>query len=134
QPAERPAPDARQRALLDRYVRAWEEADLDGFVALLREDAVVSMPPWPHRYRGPEAIGAFFTWVRGLHGPGPDTYTFVPTAANRQPAFAVYLHGRPHAIQVLTIREGEIAAVVAFRDARLFARFGLPAELPAPAR
>ena len=134
QPAERPAPDDRQRALLDRYVRAWEDADLDGFVALLREDAVVSMPPWPHWYRGREAIGAFFTWVRGQHGHGPDTYAFVPTAANRQPAFAIYLHGRPHALQVLTIREGRIAAVVAFRDTRLFAAFGLPAGLPAPAR
>lgn len=131
-PAERPAADDRQRALLDRYVRAWEEADLDGFVALLREDAVLSMPPWPHWYRGPEAIGEFFTWIRARHGPGPDTYAFLPTAANRQPAFGVYLRGRPHAIQVISIAEGRISAVVAFRDTRLFDRFGLPAEVPAP--
>jgi len=46
QPTTQPAPDDRQRALLERYVRAWEDADLDGFVALLRDDAVLSMPPW----------------------------------------------------------------------------------------
>jgi RNA polymerase sigma-70 factor (ECF subfamily) len=45
-PSAPPAPNDRQRALLDRYVRAWESADVDGFVALLREDATVSMPPW----------------------------------------------------------------------------------------
>jgi RNA polymerase sigma-70 factor (ECF subfamily) len=127
QPAEQARPDDRQRALLDRYVRAWEDADLHGLVALLREDAVFSMPPWPHWYRGRDAIGAFFTWVRGQHGHEPGIYTFVPTAANRQPAFAVYLRGGAHAIQVLTVQDGGIAAVVAFRGPRLFAAFGLPA-------
>jgi len=132
QPAERPAPDERQRALLDRYVRAWEESDLDGFLALLREDAVMSMPPWPHWYRGREAIGELFTWVHARHAAG--SYAFVPTAANRQPAFAMYLSGRPHDITVLTVRDGAVAAIVAFLDTRLFASFGLPAELAAPAR
>jgi RNA polymerase sigma-70 factor (ECF subfamily) len=134
QPAERPVTDDRQRALLDRYVRAWEDADLDAFVALLREDVVFSMPPLPLEYRGRQAVGDFFTWVRAQHGRAPGTYTFVPTAANRQPAFAVYLQGRPHTIQVLGIRDGSIGAVVAFRDTRVFAAFGLPAALPAPAR
>jgi len=44
QPAAGPAPDERQRPLLERYIRAWESKDLDAFVALLKEDAVLSMP------------------------------------------------------------------------------------------
>jgi RNA polymerase sigma-70 factor (ECF subfamily) len=136
-PSAPPAPDERQRAILDRYVRTWENGDLDGFVALLREDAVLSMPPWPQWYRGPRAIGAFFVWARGLHGGGAaPPFTFVPTGANLQPAFGVYVPGpdgrerQAHTIQVLTLRDDAIASVVAFRDVRLFAAFGLPAVLP----
>jgi RNA polymerase sigma-70 factor, ECF subfamily len=51
-PAASPVPDDQQRALLERYVRAWEGADLDGFVALLKEDAVLSMPPYRQWYLG----------------------------------------------------------------------------------
>jgi RNA polymerase sigma-70 factor, ECF subfamily len=65
-----PASDA-QRALLDRYVRAWETTDVDGFTALLKEDAVMSMPPWKQWYRGRAAIAAFFgrTGRPGGHAP-----------------------------------------------------------------
>ncbi len=135
-PSAQPAPDDRQRALLDRYVRAWEGGDLDGFVALLREDAVLSMPPWRQWYRGREAIGAFFAWAVERHGPGPTPFTLVPTAANRQPAFGLYVREpegperRAHTIQVLTLDGDGIGALVYFRDARLFAAFGLPAVLP----
>src|SRR5262252_4448331 len=55
-PGALPPQDERQRELLDRYVRVWDAADVDGLVALLREDAVIAMPPWPHWYRGHEAI------------------------------------------------------------------------------
>jgi RNA polymerase sigma-70 factor, ECF subfamily len=138
-PSAQPAPDDRQRALLDRYVRAWEGADLDGFVALLREDAVLSMPPWCQWYAGREAIGAFAVWAWRRHGGAPAPFTLVPTGANRQPAFALYVRGpegperRAHTIQVLTLQDDAIAALVYFRDARLFAAFGLPAVLPAAA-
>ena len=54
-----------QRALLDRYVRAWETTDVDGFTALLKEDAVMTMPPWKQWYRGPAAIAAFFGRTAG---------------------------------------------------------------------
>jgi RNA polymerase sigma-70 factor (ECF subfamily) len=135
-PSAQPAPDDRQRALLDRYVRAWEGGDLDGFVSLLKEDAVLSMPPWPQWYMGREAIGAFFAWAWERHGPGPAPFSLVPTAANGQPAFAVYVRGqdelerRAHTIHVLTLQAGGISALVYFRDARLFGAFGLPAVLP----
>ena len=91
------------------------------------------MPPWPRWYVGRESIGRFFAWAWTRH----DRLRFVPTAANRQPAFAVYVRGpdgpelRAHTIQVLSLRDGAIGALVFFRDTRLFAAFGLPAVLPA---
>jgi RNA polymerase sigma-70 factor, ECF subfamily len=130
-----PAPHDSQRALLERYVRAWESADVDGFVALLREDAVLSMPPWPQWYRGRDAIGAFFTWAARPGGRGP--YHLVRTSANRQPAFAFYGRGghagewRFHNIQVLTLRGAKIAAMVNFVTPELCVAFGLPAVMPA---
>src|SRR6266700_6103621 len=135
-PSAQPAPDDRQRALLDRYVRAWEGADLDGFVALLREDAVLSMPPWGQWYAGREAIRAFAAWAWDRHGPEPARFRLVPTAANRQPAFGLYVRGaegvelRAHTIQVLTLQDDAIGALVYFRDVRLFDAFGLAAVLP----
>jgi RNA polymerase sigma-70 factor, ECF subfamily len=131
-----PAPDTGQRRLLERYVRAWEDADVDGFVSLLRDDAVLSMPPWLQWYRGREAIRTFFAWAVGAAGHGPDPFRLVPAAANRQPAFALYARRgrsstyRAHAIQVLTFQGQGISSVVNFRDPRLFNAFGLPEVLP----
>ena len=128
-----PAPDDRQRVLLDRYLRAWEGDDLDGFVALLREDAVLNMPPWRQWYRGRAAIRALFAWAWQSAGP---PVRLVPTAANRQPAFALY-HRDPegseyqaHGIWLLTLQDEAIAALTGFLDPRLFAAFGLPPVLP----
>lgn len=134
-PSASPAPNDRQRALLERYLCAWESADVDGFVALLREDAVLSMPPWRQWYLGREAIRTFFAWTmrRGGHGP----FRLVPIAANRQPAFAFYSRGRqgpewrPHSIQLLTLRGESIATMTSFVAPPLFAAFRLPAVLPA---
>jgi RNA polymerase sigma-70 factor, ECF subfamily len=134
-PAGRPrsqaVPDDQQRALLERYVQSWESPDLDSFVALLKEDAVLSMPPWREWYQGREAIRAFFTWAWGSVGPGP--FRLVPTAANRQPAFALYVRDRDepewraHAIQLLTLQDDAIAVLTLFRNPQLFSAFGLPA-------
>jgi RNA polymerase sigma-70 factor (ECF subfamily) len=130
------APDEQQRALLERYVRAWEGADLDGFAALLREDAVLSMPPWRQWYLGREAIRAFFAWAWDWESSGNAPFRLVSTAANRQPAFAVYHNGREgpewraHAIELLTLQDDANAALAVFRDPRLFAAFGFPTVLP----
>jgi RNA polymerase sigma-70 factor, ECF subfamily len=136
-PAGRPsaptAPNDRQRALLDRYVRAWESADVDGFVALLREDATVSMPPWREWYRGREALRMFFAWAWRRRGP----FLLVPTAASRQPAFAFYSRNeqesdwRAHSINVLSAHDNAIATLTFFLNPRLFIPFGLPLVLPA---
>jgi RNA polymerase sigma-70 factor, ECF subfamily len=133
-PCDNPAPDDRQRALLERYVQAWEGADLDGFAALLKEDAILSMPPWPQWYLGRKAIRAFLDWA--WDSPGISSSRLVPIAANRQPAFALYRRGsedpelRAHGINLLTLQDDAIAALTVFRDPRLFAAFGLPAVLP----
>jgi RNA polymerase sigma-70 factor (ECF subfamily) len=134
QPSAQPAPDDRQRALLDRYLQAWEGADLDGFVALLRDDAVLNMPPWPQWYRGREAIRAVFAWAwRSTRWP----VRVIPIAANRQPAFALYRLGpdgvtrEAHAIWLLTLQAEAITAITGFLDPGLFAAFGLPLVLPA---
>ncbi len=126
-PAGQPQPDDRQRALVERYVRTWEERDLDGFVALLREDVVLSMPPWPQWYVGRAAVRQVFAEVSRQA-----RFRIVPTAANRQPALAMYARGsseaewESHAIQLLSFQGGAIAVLTTFRDPRLFSRFGLP--------
>ncbi len=126
-------PSPTQQKLLGRYLQAWEGHDLDGFVALLKEDATFTMPPWPQWYAGNAAIRAFFAvaWqgCGGLH--------LVATMANGQPAFAVYerIGGQfvASAIHVLTLERDAIAAITLFvgpEAPRLFEAFGLP---PVPA-
>jgi RNA polymerase sigma-70 factor (ECF subfamily) len=75
------------RDLLERYVRAWENTDIDAFTALLREDAVMSMPPWRRWYRGRRASVTFFALTGRPGGHAP--FRLLPLAANRQPAFCV---------------------------------------------
>jgi RNA polymerase sigma-70 factor (ECF subfamily) len=131
-PLDAARPDAAQAELLARYLRAWEGHDLDGFVALLKEDAAAIMPPWLEWYVGRGDIRAFFhaAWATcgGLR--------LVATAANGQPAFAVYeqsaADGRwvAHSIHVLTLEQEAISTMTLFIEPRLFEAFGLPATLP----
>jgi RNA polymerase sigma-70 factor, ECF subfamily len=133
---ERPAsqPDERQRELLDRYVAAWETADLEGFVALLKEQAILSMPPYREWFLGREAIRGFFVFACNRYG-GRGAFRLLPTSANRQPAFALYARSGAagdylaHSIQVLSLRDEHIAVLINFKDPRLFDAFGLPARL-----
>jgi RNA polymerase sigma-70 factor (ECF subfamily) len=133
-------PDTRaERDLVGRYAAAFENADMAGLVALLREDAVLEMPPLPGWFRGRAAVARFLgTRVMRLPcaaagGPPrpPGEFKMVPTAANGQPAFAAYLRDqagvyRAHAIQVLTPSGPGLARIVSFNDPRLFEMFGLP--------
>ena len=103
--------------LLERYVRAWESSDVDGFAALLRKDAALSMPPWPQWYLGRDAIRTFFAWTTRLGGHAP--FRLVPTAANRQPAFAFYsrwqgAQWRFHSVQVLMLEDDAVAKMTSF--------------------
>ncbi len=131
--SERESGIVRQRALLDRYVRAWEKKDLYGLVALLKKDAVMSMPPASEWYRGRDPIRAIFAWA--WLELGYVSYRLFETAANQQPAYALYARRKTesewhaHAIQVLTVEDVSISNLTYFVNPELFGAFGLPATL-----
>lgn len=120
--------------LLNRYVQCWEEANVDGLVALLKADAVFTMPPMPSWYLGREAISAA---LRHFAFVGADQYRWriQPLAANDQPAFAIYGRGaldEPHklfGLQVLTIHANLISRMDTFLDPARLRHFDLPQEL-----
>jgi RNA polymerase sigma-70 factor, ECF subfamily len=133
---ETPETTPEQRQLLSRYLKAWELLDVNNFVAVLRDDAIYTMPPLPQWYAGRHAIRTFFEWAWKAY----DGYRMVPTAANGQPAFAAYSRNRPdapwdaHSIHVLTVQESMISSLTLFvrpDSPRLFTVFGLPISLPA---
>jgi RNA polymerase sigma-70 factor (TIGR02960 family) len=118
--------------VVGRFVDALEHFDLGRLVALLTEDATLTMPPEPVEFRGPEAIAAF---LREL--PFRDQeLKLVPTRANGQPAFVYYLPDpvapiwRAGSLMVLTLRGDRVRAITRFGDHGLLARFGLPRTLP----
>jgi RNA polymerase sigma-70 factor (ECF subfamily) len=128
-------PNPAQQKLLGRYLRAWEGHDLDVFVALLREDATYTMPPWRQWYAGREEIRSFFAVAWKTCGG----LRLVPTAANGQPAFAVYertgadARWTAHSIHVLALDDDMISTLSLFvppTGPRLFHAFGLPLILP----
>jgi RNA polymerase sigma-70 factor, ECF subfamily len=131
QPPVAVRPDAAQQELLGRYLTAWEGHDLDGFVGLLKEDVAVTMPPWLQWFIGREAVRSFFAMAWKTCGG----LRLKPTAANGQPAFAIYEYAAAearwaaHSIHVLTFENEEIAAVTLFLEPRLFEAFGLAATL-----
>jgi RNA polymerase sigma-70 factor, ECF subfamily len=111
----RPVAPARagERDLLRRYVDAWEQADIAALVALLRDDAVITMPPQP-AIHGAAAIGAFLQRVSSRLD-----LVAKPSAANRQPAVALYERTRdaglvPHRLLLLDVEDGRIAQLHAF--------------------
>ena len=127
--------DPRDRALLDRYATAFQNADITAVTQLLREDAVFEMPPEPTWFTGRELIGRFLQ-SRVLTEPG--RFRMIPTAANGQPALAAYMRGhdgvyRAHSVCVLTIAASRVTRVTSFNEPDLFATFGLPPTVPAVA-
>jgi RNA polymerase sigma-70 factor (ECF subfamily) len=122
-----------QELLLDRYMTAFERYDIDNLVALLREDATFSMPPYALWFQGPKAVR---TWMLGM-GSGCRGSRLVRTAASGSPAFGQYRPNpagghQPWALIVLELSVDQIAAVNSFLDTEtLFPRFDLPMALPA---
>jgi len=146
------------RELVDRYVDAWERDDVDAFAAMLAEDATFAMPPLASWYQGREAIAR---WATDYPLSGVWRWRVVRTTANGQPALGFYAWSeqeqghRPFALNVLSFRGTQVTNVTAFiarsaepRDREVFerypdqpvdtakvndvfARFGLPAQLPA---
>jgi RNA polymerase sigma-70 factor (ECF subfamily) len=122
--------DPLERELLDRYVAAFEHADMDGLVALLREDATLRMPPQPS-LGGGLRIARFL--LEDVARGDLSRIRYRPTWANGRPAATIELRAEggawiPHGISVLEIEGGQIVGIDAFLDPTLLARFGVPAE------
>jgi RNA polymerase sigma-70 factor (ECF subfamily) len=132
-PDRTPPPDDVQHSLVQRYIEAWETVDIAGLVALLREDAVMTMPPDPAVFQGGRAIGDFFATVPA--GGALDKIPLLPTRANRQPAVGAYFPDpetgvyRPYGIMVLTLNGDSIAEITGCTDPTVFPLLGLPVEL-----
>lgn len=123
---------AEQRDLLDRFVAAFEAKDIAAIVDLFTKDAVWEMPPFPAWYVGGETIGRLIDVQCPAQGPGD--MRLIPTRANGQPAFGLYMRDgdvyRAFNLPVLTVSPSGVSHVACFFDTSLFARFGLPTELP----
>jgi RNA polymerase sigma-70 factor (ECF subfamily) len=107
-----------RRAILDRYVAAFTNADITSLVHLLRADIALEMPPEPQWLRGPEAVAQFFT-NHVLSTPGQ--FRMIATMANGQPAFVAYQRAQdgtyqPHAVHVLTLDTSGVAHIAVFRE------------------
>jgi RNA polymerase sigma-70 factor (ECF subfamily) len=126
-----PMPHDAERHLLERYMDAWNRTDVDALVALLARDARFTMPPSPGWYAGRDGIRTFLAGYP--LAPAALRHVHVPTRANRQPAFLVYLadgdHGalRPFAVEVLRIVDGLIYEIDVFRQPDLVERFAAAA-------
>jgi RNA polymerase sigma-70 factor (ECF subfamily) len=123
--------DPEVQAVVHRYVRAFESADVPALVGLLTGDAVLEMPPVPLWYRGSGDFGSFMRRVFDLRGTD---WQVRQVSANGQPALAAYAaadgHRVAHSLQVLTVTGGRVARNVVFADPGLFEVFGLPATIP----
>jgi RNA polymerase sigma-70 factor (TIGR02960 family) len=132
--AEAPLPDSpEERALVARFATAFQSGDIAGVVALLTDDALMTMPPEAAEYVGPTAIAHFLSTVPAAGAL--ERFRLVATRANGQPAFGCYLKD-PHTpiahaygLMVLTLRGDRVAGLAGFADTAVFASFGLPRTL-----
>jgi RNA polymerase sigma-70 factor (TIGR02960 family) len=117
-------------AIVAKFVRAWESADLDALVGLLTDDVFMSMPPMAFEYEGRDVVARFCASTFG----GGRRFDLVPTRANGQPAFGAYVRapgGISHGtgLYVLTLTGDRICAMTRFENSVL-PSFGLPRSLP----
>jgi len=132
-PDTAPAPGSpAERAVVDEFADAFQRGDVRRVVALLTDDAWLTMPPLPLEYQGPERVAHFLVTIPFR---GARSYRLVPTRANTQPAFGAYLRDahspiwHAHGLVVLTLSGTEISAVTRFMDTGLLRQFGLPRTL-----
>ena len=128
-----PLPNSkRERDIVGRFADAIEAGNIDGVVALLTDDAWLTMPPWPWEYHGPAAIGVFLRYLEDWRGA---PLRLVSTRANGQPAFGCYLPSaqteiaRARSLAVLTLEGDRISTLTWFTDTGVFPHFGLPRTL-----
>jgi RNA polymerase sigma-70 factor (ECF subfamily) len=126
-------PTPRQLRAAARFADAIEAGDVDTMVALLTDDAWLTMPPAPFAYQGREAIGAFFHHI-GLRD-GRRRYRLVPVGANWQPAYGCYVIddedpiAHAEGLLVLTLTGERISVFTRFLDNAVLPYFGLPRRL-----
>ncbi len=128
------------RLVVEGYVDAWQRGDVEAVVAMLADDAVLTMPPMATWYRDEQIVVFLREWAfngRVYDSLGRRRVRVVPTIANGQPAFGTYSWVEdagahmPTVLQVLTLRGERIAEITGFVSPGVFTRFGLPASLPA---
>jgi RNA polymerase sigma-70 factor, ECF subfamily len=128
-------PAAEQRAWVDRYMKAFEHADVEGLKRLLTEDVLMEMPPMVNWFTGPGNYGVFMEWVFEVGGTD---WHLKPVAANGQPGFAAYRRAGDgyelHTLQVFTVTAGGISRNSVFQEAEVFASFGLAPRLDVQGR
>ena len=116
--------------MIRRLIDAWHAVDVPGIVAVLTEDALLTMPPEPIRVAGREAIEDFLKTIP-MDGR-LDRFHLVPVQANRQPALAVYIQRHDdepytaYGVMVLSFADDKITSLVRFVGDRLVADCGLP--------
>ncbi|WP_034272158.1 sigma-70 family RNA polymerase sigma factor [Actinospica robiniae] len=119
---------AEQRAWIDRYMKAFEKADIDGLKRLLTEDVIMEMPPMLNWFAGVENYGLFMEWVFAHAGT---SWRLEPVSANGQPGFAAYraVEGgyELHTLQIFTVTADGISRNSVFQEPEVFALFGLAA-------
>jgi RNA polymerase sigma-70 factor (TIGR02960 family) len=119
--------------VVDRFVDAIQQGDIDQVVSLLTDDAQLKMPPEPFELHGPSPIAQFLQQVAFW---GEDL-KMVRTRANHDPAFGYYRKDpnadvyRASGLMVLAVSEDRIASMTRFGDRSLFASFGLPRTITA---
>lgn len=119
-----------QRAWVDRYMKAFERADVEGLKRLLTDDVIMEMPPMLNWFAGRDNYGQFMEWVFEKSG---DDWRLLPVAANDQPGFAAYNRVGDgyelHTLQIFTVTAEGIARNSVFRDFEVFEIFGLAPRL-----
>ena len=134
-PGERERPplpgSAAERRTVTRFTDAYERGDTNAIIALLTDDATLTMPPLPLIYQGKQPVADFHTAICATH-----RFRLIPTRANGQPAFGCYLCdptapvARAHGLLVLTLSGEQITDITRFLDNSILPRFGLPRNLP----
>jgi RNA polymerase sigma-70 factor (ECF subfamily) len=120
--------------VVQSYVAAWERNDVDAIVAMLAEDARMTMPPLPTWYHGRQHVGTF---LRGRVLTGATRSRLIPAHANGQLAFDAYTWDEktqtftPHGVIVLTLRAAQIEEITAFLLPDALPSFDLPSTIPA---
>jgi RNA polymerase sigma-70 factor (TIGR02960 family) len=127
------ARSAQEEELVARFADAFERGDVEPIVALLAEDALLTMPPEPHEYEGHAAIKQVYAQAFARRD---NPHRLIPTRANSQPAFVQYVKdphsdiGRAFGLLVLTLDGDRISHITRFAAISALPHFGLPRTIP----